>query len=145
MVFDNTTLNSNLHGQSISQAQEYYYYYVGKVKNQRSMVVIPVRWKKPPPSWYKLNADEASLGNPGKAEEGGIIRDSAGSWIKGFSRSIGFTTSITAKLWALRDGLLLAVQLGVQNLEVELDAKVIVDLIQSRNCLNAFYSSLLAD
>ena len=33
----------------------------------------------------------------------------------------------------------------MQNLEIELDAKVIVDLIQSRIYLNAFYSSLLAD
>ena len=37
----------------------------------------------------------------------------------------------------------LAIQLGVQNLEVELDAKVIVDLINSRNSSNTAYSSLL--
>nr|POE66040.1 putative ribonuclease h protein [Quercus suber] len=36
-------------------------------------------------------------------------------------------------------------QLGVQNLEVELDVKVIVDLINSRNSSNAAYSSLLFD
>ena len=43
---------------------------------------------------------------------------------KGFARFIGFTTSITAEFWALRDGLLLADQIGVQNLVIELDAKV---------------------
>lgn len=75
VVFDNTTQNPILHRQSISQALEYYYC-VGKVKNQRSMVVIPVRWKKPSPNWYKLNTDKASFGNPGKAGGGGIIRDS---------------------------------------------------------------------
>ena len=84
MVFDNTTLNSNLHGQSTSQALEYYYC-VEKIKNHRSMVVINVHWKKPPLSWYKLKTDGASLGNPGKARGGGIIRDSVGKWIKRFS------------------------------------------------------------
>ena len=89
--------------------------------------------------------DGASLGNPGKVGGGGIIRDSEGRWVKGFARSIGFTTSITAKFWALRDGLLLADQIGVQNLVIELDAKVLVELVQSETTFNAFYSSLLAD
>ena len=65
--------------------------------------------------------------------------------MKGFARSIGFTTSITAEFWALRDGLLLADQIGVQNLEIELDAKVVVELVQSNSTSNAFYSPLLAD
>ena len=39
---------------------------------------------------------------------GGLIRDCNGIWVKGFARSIGFATSITAELWALRDGLKLA-------------------------------------
>ena len=65
--------------------------------------------------------------NPGKAGGSGIIRNSHGLWIKGYSRSIGYTTSVVAKWWALRDGLTLAIQLGCQHLEVELDAKVIVE------------------
>ena len=39
----------------------------------------------------------------------------------------------------------MAIQLGVQNLKVELDVKVIVDLIISRNSSNVAYSSLLFD
>ena len=61
--------------------------------------------------------------------------------MRGFVRSIGDTTSI----WALRDGLLLAGQIGVQNIVIELDAKVVVELVQSMSSSNAFYSSLLAD
>ena len=60
-----------------------------------------------------LNTDGASFQNPGKAGGGGIIRDSQGNWVKGYSRAIGFTTSIIAELWALRDGLNLAIQLGI--------------------------------
>ena len=65
--------------------------------------------------------------------------------MKGFARSIGFTTSIIAEIRALRDGLLLADQIGVQNLVIELDAKVVVELVQSETTSNAFYSSLLVD
>ena len=56
--------------------------------------------------------------------------------MKGFARSIGFTTSITAEIRALRDGLLLADQIGVQNLVIELDAKVMVELVQSETTSN---------
>ena len=66
-------------------------------------------------------------------------------WIKGYSRSIGYTTSVVAEWWALRDGLTLAIQLGCQHLEVELDAKVIVELLKSNSTPNRNYSPLLHD
>ena len=65
--------------------------------------------------------------------------------MRDFVRSIGFITSIIVEFWALRDSLLQAVQIGVQNLLIEFDAKVVVELIQSIFPSNAFYSSLLAD
>ena len=46
-----------------------------------------------------------------------------GTWIRGFSRNIGHTTSVMAEFWALHDGLTLAYQMGLPCLEVELDAK----------------------
>ena len=112
MAFNNTTLNANLHRISKNQALEFHYY-VGKLNCHRNKVVCTISWKKPPVEWCKLNTDGASLGNPGKARGGGIIRDNEGRWVKGFARSIGFTTNIIAKLWALRDGLLLVDQIGV--------------------------------
>ena len=65
--------------------------------------------------------------------------------MKGYSRAIGFTTSIITELWALRDGLNLAIQLGIQQLEFELDAKVIVDLLKSNKKPNTAYSPLLSN
>ena len=41
--------------------------------------------------------------------------------------------------------MLLANQIGVQMLWIELDAKVVVELVQSDSISNAFYSPLLAD
>ena len=46
---------------------------------QRSRVVVNVRWKKPFIGWFKLNIDGASMGNPGKAGGGWLIKDSAGN------------------------------------------------------------------
>ena len=132
MTFENVAQNPNLQKQCIAQVVEYFYC-VGKIKMQRSKVVVNVRWNKPPIGWFKLNTDGASMGNPGKAGGGGLIRDSVGFWVKGFSRSLGTGTSMLAECWALRDGLFLAIQLGIQNLEVELDAKVVVDLINSNS------------
>ena len=93
--------------------------------------MIPVKWLKPLTGWMKLNTDGASLGNPGATGAGGLIRNCSGGWVKGFWRSVGFAMSTTAEFWALRDGLILASQLGIQDIEVELDARTVVDLVQS--------------
>lgn len=110
VVFENCVPNPRLDKVCLSQAKEFYYC-VSKAKQIAPKIAIPVRWSKPLPGWFKLNTDGASLGNPGKAGGGGLIRDSEGRWIRGFSRSIGHATSVMAELWALRDGLKLAVQL----------------------------------
>ena len=60
-------------------------------------------------------------------------------------RNIGVATSVTVECWALRDGLLLASQLGIAQLVVELDARVVIDLFVSKNSSNKHYSPLLND
>lgn len=49
------------------------------------------------------------------------------------------------EFWALHDGFTLAYQLGLSCLEVELDAKIVADLVLSRSMTNRDYSSLLND
>ena len=92
-----------------------------------------------------MNSNGASLGNLRKARGGGLIRDCQWTWVKGYMRNIGVATNIIAEFWALRDGLMLALKLGITHLLVELDAKVIVDLVLSRKPSNSPYSSLLND
>ena len=46
-------------------------------------------------------------------------------------------TNIIAEFWVLRNGLTLASQLGITQLLVKLDAKVIVDLILSSKPSNS--------
>lgn len=64
---------------------------------------------------------------------------------QGIYRYIGFATNITTKLWALRDGLIIAKQLGISQLVMEMDAKVIVDLVQLNKSPNNSYFALLND
>ena len=50
-----------------------------------------------------------------------------------------------AEFWALRDGLLLAAQMGIPFLEVECDAKIVTDLLLSNLLPNKTYTPLLLD
>ena len=143
-MFDNTIPNPVLDRVCTSQAKEYFYC-VSRVKELAPKVTISVSWTKPSPGWHKLDTDGASLGNPGKDGSGGLIWNCQGNYIKGFSRSIRVTTSVMVELWALRDGLYLAFQLGINFLEIELDAKVIVEMINRTYCSNRKHSPLLHD
>jgi hypothetical protein len=46
-------------------------------------------WIPPQTGFLKLNFDGASKGNPGKAGEGGVIKDSGGEIIRMYAASIG--------------------------------------------------------
>ena len=85
------------------------------------------------------------MGNPGRASEGGLIRDSNGRWISGFTRNIGVTSSVEAELWALRDGLSLCIFLHIMALEIEVDAKVILEWMTSEHSNNLNHSPLIMD
>ena len=88
--------------------------------------VIQVAWEKPPMGWMKLNSNGSALGNPGKAGEGGLIHDHQGNWVRGYARALGNTSSSIAELWALRDGLDIVKELGIDNQIVEMDTLSIV-------------------
>ncbi len=77
-----------------------------------------------------------------------MLRDSNGNWIRGFSHNLGITNSLAAELWGFRDGLLLACELKICKLIVEIDAKSVVDLLKSESLGNTDsnpYSVLIND
>lgn len=120
-------------------------FYARPFKEAVTRVCKPIRWSKPANGWVKLNMDGSSLGNPGLAGGGGLIRDEEGKWIAGFACRIGKTTSFIAELWALCDGLNLCISHNFAAVEVELDAKAIVDAITNLNYINVFVSSIMDD
>ena len=58
---------------------------------------------------------------------------------------IGFSSSVEAELWALRDGLSLCLSLNILAMEVEIDVKVVSDWIINSNSSNLNISSLIVD
>ncbi|KAF3972033.1 hypothetical protein CMV_004428 [Castanea mollissima] len=108
-------------------------------------VVVACRWEKPPEGWIKLNTDGCAAGSMGLASCGGVVRDSHGEWIFGFSRHIGITNSFVVELWGLRDGLMLCSNLNIPSLIVELDAKSIVEIFCKVGYVNDVISPILDD
>ncbi|KAK9015916.1 hypothetical protein V6N11_007004 [Hibiscus sabdariffa] len=80
-----------------------------------------------------LNVDGAVSLNTGKATIGGLLRDTAGNFIFGFSKYIGFTNSLHAELWALYVGLQLAWDHGVNFLQIQTDCKRVLELLHDTN------------
>ena len=61
-----------------------------------------------------------------------------------FARPLGGSNSCMAELWALRDGLLLAKEMGLSNLIIEMDALSVV-LLMNNNTVNLLMEPLLTD
>ena len=93
-----------------------------------------VRWLNPPSNWFKLNSDGSSRGNLGLAGGGGLIHNDKGEWVKGYAQAISITTSVAAELWPLQDGIHLCIALKLPTMEIELDAKVVIDLVRKVSC-----------
>ncbi len=93
----------------------------------------------------KVNTNGSVMGESGLVGGGGVIQDYLGNWVRVFSRSIGITSSVQAELRALKDGLQLALDLEIPNLEIEMDSAVAVKLLHSINSSNAFLSSIVND
>ncbi|KAK4390554.1 putative ribonuclease H protein [Sesamum angolense] len=91
-----------------------------------------VLWLAPSPSWFKLNTDGSSLGNPGLAGAAGIIRDSAGHVHLAYQFALGTGTSVLAELTAVWRGMELALTHGLAPLVVEVDATTVISLLKSR-------------
>lgn len=106
---------------------------------------IQVKWHPPDAGWCKLNTDGSARGCPGISGAGGVVRDSDGKWLRGFSRYLGQTNSFTAEVWGLRDGLRMALSLNISALVVECDAKAVLDLVWGQEPQNDKLMPLIVD
>ena len=85
------------------------------------------------------------MGGSDRAGCGGLVRDEQGEWVAGFARHIGSTNSFIAKLWGLREGLLLCYNLNIQSLIVEVDAQAVVAVLRNNDYVNNAISPILDD
>ena len=61
-------------------------------------ITTHIGWTPPPVGFFKLNTDGSTKENPSLAMASGLIRDHNRSWITSFTKSIGFTHLMAAKL-----------------------------------------------
>ncbi|XP_028801779.1 uncharacterized protein LOC114756966 [Neltuma alba] len=73
---------------------------------------VSTRWITPEKDWVKVNSDGSSMGNPGRAGCGGVIRDHHGAWIVGYCRDVGWSTAFEAECWGAGEGIEVARKLG---------------------------------
>ncbi|OIT29328.1 hypothetical protein A4A49_64919 [Nicotiana attenuata] len=108
-------------------------------------VPVHLRWIPPAINFYKLNTDGATsfeTDKGGIGTGGGGIRNHKGEWMVGFAGPIPHTNCLSAELQALIKGLSLAAQLRLLPLQVEIDAKEVITLLDNRN---SRYSNLILD
>ncbi|XP_042483247.1 uncharacterized protein LOC122063611 [Macadamia integrifolia] len=94
---------------------------------------LEIFWCKPPSGWTKLNVDGSSMGNPGRAGIGGVIRNDLGAMIGSFKNFIGIQSNYVAEFQALIVCLLMAKKLRVSSLWIESDSAAVVAVVQARS------------
>ncbi|GLT59278.1 hypothetical protein SLA2020_321070 [Shorea laevis] len=113
--------------------------------NTKSFSTSFVGWNSPPPGFIKLNTDGSANLKLGDAGAGGVFQDELGNWLLGFYRNVGCTSSLSAELWALRDGLKLAIDRGFSHLLVETDSKVAKTLLEYADSVHHSLGVLIDD
>lgn len=88
-----------------------------------------VKWERPADGWYKVNSDGAVRTGDGVAASGGVIRDSHGRWLRGFSRSIEICSVMETEAWVVYDGLVQAWQMGGRRVVLEIDSATLVQML----------------
>ena len=65
--------------------------------------------------------------------------------LTGFARAISLTSSLAAKLWAIRDGLTQCYTLSLEVVQVEVDASAVISLLSQVTHANGEFSLLIDD
>ncbi|XP_042505477.1 uncharacterized protein LOC122082041 [Macadamia integrifolia] len=95
--------------------------------------ILEVIWCKPPLTWSKINIDGSSMGNPGRAGGGGVIRDSNGKVIFSFKHFFGISTNYYAEFMSFLHGIRHAMGQRITNLWIESDSvAVVIDVQECR-------------
>jgi ribonuclease HI len=81
---------------------------------------------------FKIYTDGASRGNPGPASAGGVIYSPTDEIVAEISKPLGIQTNNVAEYLALKLTLEHALELGINNAEVFMDSKLVVEQIQGR-------------
>jgi hypothetical protein len=105
-----------------------------------------VKWNSENHHDYILNVDGSCLGSPPRTGYGGVLRNSAGLYITGFSGFIPNSTDILlAELTAIYQGLKLVIELNIDMIELMCysDSLLAINLIKNDTPRYHIYAVLL--
>ncbi|VVA38500.1 PREDICTED: ribonuclease [Prunus dulcis] len=105
--------------------------------------VLKLHWSPPCAGWFKINVDGSCMGVLGAISAGGIIRNDAGIWVKGFVTKLGSGSILEAELWGVFRGLLLTWNEGIRRIHMECDSLTAVSLINGETGTNHPLSSII--
>ncbi|ONK56452.1 uncharacterized protein A4U43_C10F8860 [Asparagus officinalis] len=98
-----------------------------KRKGRKGGVIFKIDLHK---AYDSVSWDFLRKAGNGLASARGLIRDSNGCWVKGFTLNIGHTDSLSAELSGVRAGLMLAKSLRLSKVMVELDSAIVVQFLK---------------
>ncbi|KAJ1385490.1 Ribonuclease H-like superfamily [Sesbania bispinosa] len=90
-----------------------------------------LRWSPPDPGWFKLNVDGNFISSNHHMGAGGLIRDSFGRWLWGFSLFEDVGDVLLAELLAILRGLVVAQSMGLPCIVCESDSSSAVELLSN--------------
>lgn len=137
LVFNGTSKISNVTQSAIAIAAEIW---AGNIARQPPHGIRLISWTSPNQGWSKLNVDGATGVAAGA---GGLIRNSQGNWIHGFSKNLGTADSLQAESWALYTGLTIASQLNIEKIEIECDSILVVQMVKGDITPYAYVSNVI--
>ncbi|TKY71900.1 Heat shock 70 kDa protein [Spatholobus suberectus] len=112
-----------------------------KSNTSNSEVKVPIwcTWRCPPNGWVCLNTDGSVFENHRTGRSGaacgGLVRDSSGCFLGGFTVNLGVTSVALAELWGVVHGLKLTWDLGCKKVKVDIDSLTALGLV--RHCPGA--------
>ncbi|KAK8995051.1 hypothetical protein V6N11_069502 [Hibiscus sabdariffa] len=92
-----------------------------------------IRWRSGEARWVTLNVDGALNPSSSIGSAGGLLRDHEGSWLLGFNKHLGISSTLEAELWGILEGLCLAWLHGFERVQCQTDSSEAYDLITSRD------------
>ncbi|GLT90371.1 hypothetical protein SLE2022_083080 [Rubroshorea leprosula] len=111
----------------------------------QTKVPIWISWHPPDPTFYKLNTDGSRMQETGLASAGGLLRDSSGTFIQGFSVNIGQISVFLAELWGCRERPILRRNKGISHLVVEMASLSVVQVIEGSKEQDSLAAVLVED
>ncbi|KAL4372628.1 hypothetical protein AHAS_Ahas05G0000800 [Arachis hypogaea] len=104
---------------------------ISKVREDNKGRSLPVIWRPPPQSWFKVNSDAAfSIGTKSGATAS-VIRDHTEKLLGGSTTVIQANSILSAEAQALREAVILVKNLNIQRAIIETDSLQIVQTLKS--------------